>query len=135
MSEMGRRKAEDNTNFKKIVQACREAGPFVTERLRELLEEEKRASEESFAAQRAELSGAWVTAKLPANLTQREIERAWRFEQYVTTLPVIAVSACDGVVNFAYFTFTGQEHTAEGIKRHFESAIHRAHPEINVEWL
>lgn len=135
MKESGRNRAQDNANFTRLLYACREAGPTATERLRELLEEEKQAMDRSFAATRAELSGASLTAKLSVNLTQQDIESAWRFEQYATNLPVIAVDAKDGVLKLAYHTQTGQELTVDDIKRHFESAIRRHHPDAQIEWL
>jgi hypothetical protein len=135
MKESGRKRAEDNANFTRLLYACQEAGPTATERLRELLDEERRAMDQSFAATRAELSGASLTAQLTVNLTREDIERAWRFEQYATELPVIAVEAKDGVLKLAYYTRTGQELTVDDIKRHFQSAIKRRHPDAQVEWL
>jgi hypothetical protein len=131
MREAGRRRREENANFKKIVQACREAGHGVAARIREFLDEERWQSDASLAA----LIGERIRVRLPANLQQIDIERLWRFEKYVVSLPVIAVEARNGLVNLAYFNHHGQDHPAEEIKRHFESAVHRSHPDINVEWL
>jgi hypothetical protein len=59
----------------------------------------------------------------------------WRFEHYAVSLPALAVEARDGLVKLAYRTPSEPAHSVEEIKRHFESAIHREHSEIKVEWL
>src|ERR1035437_8226475 len=77
MREAGRRKAEENAAFKAIVHACQDAGNAVDVRVRLFLEEEQWQSDVSLAA----TMGGRISAKLPANLRQVDIERMWRFEQ------------------------------------------------------
>jgi hypothetical protein len=59
----------------------------------------------------------------------------WRFEQYAASLPALAVYTRNGLVSLAFRSPSGLNHSMEEIKRHFESAIHRKHPETKVEWL
>lgn len=131
MREFGRRRREENAHFKSIVQACRDAGGVVEERVRELLDEERWQSD----AQLAAMIGERISARLPANLQKDDIERMWRFEQYFFSLPVLAVEVTDGLVNLAYRNGLGQNYSVEDIKRLFEAAIHRPHPEAKVEWV
>ena len=131
MKENGKRRSEENASYQKIVLACREAGYDVAEKVRQFLDEQRRESEASLA----EICGERVIAKLPPNLQQFDIERLWRFEEYVVSLPTIAVEIKHGLLNLAYRNHTGQNHSAEDIRRHFESAVHRQHPDIQVEWV
>jgi hypothetical protein len=122
---------EENAAFRKVVQAYREAGPAVAARVRLFLEQEHWQCESLLAA----MIGTGMKARLSATLPADEIERMWQNERYAVSLSALAVEAQDGQINLAYRNHVGQTHSVKKIKRHFESAIQKEHPEIKVEWL
>jgi hypothetical protein len=131
MKEMGRRHAQDNADFKRIMEACQGASHEVRGRVRAELNEEHRESEVGVA----ELIGVPVSARVHPRLQKQEIDGLWREEQYLTALPPLAIQVSNGVVKVAYHNSWHQNHSREDIRRHFEWAVCRRHPDMRVEWL
>lgn len=131
MKEAGRTRAQNNANFKRTMQACKEASSDVRARVRATLDEERRESDVAIAKQ----IGETLTARLPRTFQEQDIDRLWREEQYVAKLPPLAIEVSDGVARLAYSNSWQQNHSRGDIKRHFQWAVYRHHPNVDVEWL
>lgn len=128
---MNRLRSEEAANYERIVRACNDAGHVVTNRVREFLNRQIWQRDQALAKK----LGRRLIPKLPETLQPSQIEALWQMQQYVVNLPAIAVEVRGGLFRISYFDDAGQDHPPEEIKRHFESAIHRTYPGMQIKWL
>jgi hypothetical protein len=131
MKEMGKQRAQDNADFKRIMEACQQASADVRARVRADLDEQRRESDVGIA----EVIGTLVTARLHPSLQKQDIDSLWRQEQHITSLPPLAIEVNNGVVKLAYYNGLQQNHSREDVRRHFQWAVCRHYPDAHVEWL
>jgi tetratricopeptide (TPR) repeat protein len=114
----------------RLVHACREAGDIVTGRLRGILIEQRRQLDVAFAQYEKPIS-----ARLSVSINASALDGLWRREQYMMSLPPLWIAVQGQLVHLRFLNAPFQCHTVDDIRRHFESAIHREHPDLSVEWL
>jgi hypothetical protein len=130
MREHGARRREEGVKFRRLVQACQEAGWDVAWRLREFLNEAHRQDNITLA----ELLTPRLTAKLPVHLDETTLDRLWRFEQHLVSLPEVAFRVDRNTVHLGFISNLFYDQREDEIKRHFEAALHRDFPEMSVSW-
>lgn len=130
MREHGSRRREEGIQFRRLVQACKEAGWGVASRLREFLNDQHRLEN----LEMARLLTPSLTAKLPVRLNETTLDRLWRFEQYMVSLPEVAFQVVGDHVHLAFLSSPFLENQADEIKRHFEAALRRDYPTLSVSW-
>jgi len=128
---MWKRRRDEDAEFAKLVQACKEARGQAVGRLRAFLNEQKSAWEIHLAKE----WGTRVMAKLSTQLPEAELERLWCREQHRNRLPDVAIETQGMHTCLAYTNAFDQDFSAEDIKRHFESAVRREHPNLTVQWI
>jgi hypothetical protein len=115
----------------RLVLACREAGDVVTGRLCSILNEKTRRLDVTFARH----LGKPFSARLSVFIDASAVDGSWRREQYMTSLPPLWIEVQGQVVHLRFLNAPLQCHAVDDIRRHFESAMRREHPDVSVEWL
>jgi hypothetical protein len=117
--------------LERLVLACREAGDIVTGRLCNILNEKRRQFDVTFARYLEKP----FSARLSVSIDAVALDGLWRREQNTTSLPPLWIEVQGQVVHLRFLNAPLQCHTVDDIRRHFESAIRREHPDVSVKWL